>query len=278
MPVCVGNNCFSDKMIIHYDIGDVAEYINWLYFFHAWGLTGKPETEKMRLRAEAEEMLGQWSGRYRAHALAVIADANSDGDDIIANGVRIPFLRQQEPSDPGQPCLCLADFVRPASMGIADKIGLFATTVDEEAVKNSSADCYSALMAQTFADRLAEAAAEKLHQQVRTRIWGYAPNEILSVGDLLSGRYQGIRPAVGYPSMPDTGINFVLDSIIGFPQIGIRLTESGMMIPHASVSGLMLSHPEVRYFDIGTVGDDQLEDYARRRGLPVETIRKFVKQ
>lgn len=265
-------------MVINYGIGDVAAYINWDYFFHAWGLTGKPEAEKIRLKDEAEEMLGGWRGRYQTHAVVVIADANSDGDDIVTNGVRIPLLRQQKPSSGGQPCLCLADFVRPQSQGIADRVGLFAATVDADAVNDSSADCYSALMAQTLADRLAEATAEKLHQQVRTRIWGYAPDEKLSVEELFSGQYQGIRPAVGYPSMPDTGINFVLDSILGFSKIGIRLTESGMMIPHASVSGLMIAHPKAKYFDIGRIGDDQLEDYARRRGLPVETIRKFVKQ
>lgn len=274
----VDNNCFSDKMVIDYDIGDVAEYINWDYFFHAWGLTGKPEAEKEKQKVEAEEMLDGWNRKYRTHAMVLIADANSDGDDIIANGVRIPFLRQQKPASERQPNLCLADFVRPASLGIADQIGIFATTVDADAVTDSSADCYSALMAQTLADRLAEATAEKLHQQVRTHIWGYVPEENLSVDELFCGKYQGIRPAVGYPSMPDVCINFVLDSIIGMKQIGIQLTESGMMIPHASVSGLMLAHPEARYFDIGLIGDDQLLDYARRRGLPAEIIRKFVKQ
>ena len=132
------------------------------------------------------------------------------------------------------------------------------------------------MMAQTLADRLAEATAELLHMQVRREIWGYAPDESITVGDMLVGRYQGIRPAVGYPSIPDTGINFLIDSIVGMRQIGIRLTESGMMIPHASVSGFMFAHPESRYFDIGRIGTDQLADYARRRGLPVSTMKKFL--
>ena len=132
------------------------------------------------------------------------------------------------------------------------------------------------MMVQLLADRLAEAAAERLHEQVRKEFWGYAKDENLSIADMLIERFQGIRPAVGYPSLPDTSLNFVFDDILGMKQIGIRLTESGAMKPHASVSGMMISNPKARYFSIGKIGEDQLEDYARRRGLPVEVIRKFV--
>ena len=132
------------------------------------------------------------------------------------------------------------------------------------------------MMGQTLADRLAEAAAEKMHQEVRTHYWGYAPDEHLSMDDLHLEHYQGIRPAVGYPSMPDTSMNFVLDTLLDMKQIGIRLTESGMMQPHASVSGLMFAHPKARYFDLGKIGNDQLEDYAHRRSIPVELMRRFL--
>ena len=138
------------------------------------------------------------------------------------------------------------------------------------------ADDFKHLLAQTLSDRLAEASTEKMHQEVRTTYWGYAKDEQWSIEDLLVEKFTGIRPAVGYPSLPDQSVNFVLSEWLGFPEIGIQLTENGAMVPHASVSGLILSHPSARYFAIGKIGEDQLEDYARRRGLPVETMRKFL--
>jgi cobalamin-dependent methionine synthase I len=132
------------------------------------------------------------------------------------------------------------------------------------------------MMAQLLADRLAEAAAERMHEQVRKEYWGYAKDEQLTIPEMLIEKFQGIRPAVGYPSLPDTSLNFVLDELIDMKQIGIRLTESGAMKPHASVSGLMMAHPQARYFKIGKIGEDQLQDYARRRGLPIEVCRKFL--
>ena len=140
-----------------------------------------------------------------------------------------------------------------------------------------SDDDYHALLTQTLADRLAEAAAEKLHQQVRKDIWGYCPNEELSVADLHAERYQGIRPAVGYPCMPDVSLNFLLDRLLDFSSIGIGLTENGMMIPHASVSGLMIANEKARYFDIGEISEEQVTDYALRRELEVEKVKKFLK-
>ena len=132
------------------------------------------------------------------------------------------------------------------------------------------------MLAQTLADRLAEATAERLHEQVRKEFWGYAPEEQLSIPEMLSERFQGIRPAVGYPSLPDTSLNFIIDRLLDMQGIGIRLTEHGAMRPHASVSGLMISHPQARYFNLGKIGDDQLADYADRRGIPVEMMRKFL--
>ena len=115
-----------------------------------------------------------------------------------------------------------------------------------------------------------------MHEQVRRHYWGYAPDERLTVAELHAERFCGIRPAVGYPSLPDASINFILADILGFGEIGIRLTESGAMTPHASVSGLMMAHPAARYFSVGPIGDDQLRDYARRRGLPLSIMKRFL--
>jgi cobalamin-dependent methionine synthase I len=161
------------------------------------------------------------------------------------------------------------------SQGIPDSLGVFCTTVNLE-IKSKGADAYDKMMCQVLCDRLAEGTAEKMHEEVRRHYWGYAPDERLTMEQTHNEEYQGIRPAVGYPSLPDTSINFVLNELLDFHQIGIRLTESGAMRPHASVSGFMMSHPEARYFAVGTIGNDQLADYARRRSVPIEVMRKFL--
>ena len=189
----------------------------------------------------------------------------------------LSFLRQQEP-----PFLCLADYVRPVNdEGIRDKIGVFAACADEGieqlyAEGTAEADAYKHLLCQTLADRLAEAAIERAHEAIRKFYWGYAPDEQLSIADLHAERFQGIRPAVGYPSLPDQSLNFDLNQLIDFSAIGIRLTEHGAMQPHASVSGLMISHPEARYFSIGKIGEDQFLDYAQRKGRSPEEMRPFL--
>lgn len=264
------------RKLFTYDIEELGPYINWLYFFHAWGLSGKPQEEKAKMRTEAEAMLHTFSGRYKTKAVFMLLDANSDGDDIILGKTRLPMLRQQKPANTGEPNLCLADFVRPLSSGTKDKLGAFATTVDIRMETEYESDPYQRMLAQTLADRLAEATAEKLHLDVRTRWWGYAPDEHLSIKELQQEEFQGIRPAVGYPSMPDTSMNFLLSSLLGMSEIGIRLTDVGAMKPHASVSGLMFAHPKSHYFDIGKIGEDQLRDYAHRRGVPVELMRRYL--
>ena len=257
-------------MIIDYDIHQLTPYINWDYFFYAWGMHNKPLNERQKLQEEAVSVLSDLEGKYRVHALFLLMDAHSEGDDIVlADGRRIPLLRQQQS---GSECLCLADFLHPEH----DRVGLFATTVDMGLEKDFDNDTYLKMMVQLLADRLAEAAAESMHEAVRKTYWGYAPDEQLTMQQLHVEKFQGIRPAVGYPSLPDTSLNFVLNEVLDFHQIGIRLTESGAMKPHASVSGLMLAHPEAHYFSLGTIGEDQLQDYACRRGLPVEVIRKFL--
>ena len=256
-------------MILHYSIADVAPYINWIYFFHAWGSNQMPQQDRAQLQQEAEERLDRYSRTYRTHAVFLLFDAHGEDDDIVVGDARIPCLRQQQP---GSDYLCLADFVSPAN----DHVGVFATTVDAGLETDFADDPYEKMMMQLLADRLAEATAERLHEEVRKQHWGYAPDEQLSIHDMLCERWQGIRPAVGYPSLPDTSLNFLLDRLIGMHRIGIRLTESGAMKPHASVSGLMMAHPEARYFTVGMIGDDQLADYARRRGVPVGLMRKFL--
>ena len=257
-------------MIIDYDIHELTPYINWDYFFYAWGMHNKPLDERQKLQEEAMSVLSDLEGKYRVHAQFLLLDTHSDGDDIVlGDGRRIPLLRQQQPDSE---CLCLADFLHPEH----DRIGLFATTVDMGLEKDFDNDAYMKMMVQLLADRLAEAAAECMHEAVRKTYWGYAPDEHLTMQQLHIEQFQGIRPAVGYPSLPDTSLNFVLSELLDFHQIGIRLTESGAMKPHASVSGLMIAHPKARYFSLGTIGEDQLQDYACRRGLPVEVVRKFL--
>lgn len=288
-------------MRLDYSIDDVLPYVNWIYFFHAWGSNGQSRQDKDGLRHEAEERLSRYADRYRTHAVFELYDAYSEGDDIVVSrgmrneelggdaceARRIPCLRQQQQ---GTDYLCLADFISPAeksrtlhlasstshSVLPTNQIGVFATTVDLGLETDFAHDPYEKMMMQLLADRLAEATAERMHEEVRKKYWGYATDEQLTIPEMLNEHWQGIRPAVGYPSLPDTSLNFVIDQLLNLSQIGIRLTESGAMKPHASVSGLMLAHPDARYFSIGKIGDDQLSDYALRRGIPVELMRKFL--
>ena len=265
-----------------YSISELTPFINWLYFYHAWGLSGKPREDKEKMKQEALQMLASWEEKYHTHAIFRLFEVCSEGDDLIFflsdKKLRFPMLRQQHPSAPGEPNLCLADFIRPLSQGIRDQVGVFCTSVDGTIIDEYRHDDYLNMMAQTLSDRLAEATAEKLHEEVRRdrEYWGYVPDENLTIEQQHREEYQGIRPAIGYPSLPDTSANFLIDQLIDMKQAGIRLTETGMMTPHASVSGFMFAHPKSRYFELGKIGDDQLRDYARRRGVPVELMRSFL--
>ncbi len=256
-------------MKITYDIHELTPYINWVYFYFSWQL--KEKAQQLQIREEAEAFLKQLEGRYQAYALFQIVDAYSEHDTIVLteSQIRLPMLRQQQA---GSEYLCLADYVPHTPT----KIGIFATSADRGLETDFDAEPYQKMMAQLLADRLAEAAAERMHEDVRKHYWGYAPDEHLSIKEMQMERFVGIRPAVGYPSLPDLSLNFLLDKALDLKQIGISLTESGAMRPHASVSGLMLSHPKSHYFSVGKIGDDQLADYAQRRQLPVDMIRKFL--
>ena len=288
---------------INYKIHEVSPYINWIYFFHAWGFQPKfaaiadihgcdscramwlaafPQEERakaaeaMQLFKEANRVLNRLDEVITVQCIYRLCSANTEGDNLLIEDTVFPLLRQQTPHPDGSPFLCLSDFIRPLSSGVADTIGLFASSVSAESENYYKDDPYKHLLVQTLTDRLAEAATEKMHEHVRKAVWGYAPDESLSIPDLMAEKYQGIRPAVGYPSLPDQSVNFILDELLDMKQIGITLTENGAMYPHASVCGLMFSHPQSHYFAVGKIGEDQLEDYARRRGKPIDEMRKFL--
>lgn len=273
----------------NYRISDLKDYINWVYFFHAWSLPQQSEESK-HLFDEAQKMLQRLQPYVKVKTVVELMPAWSEGDDIVVQPmrpcecgqshpcgepIRLPMLRQQVPGKDGM-CHCLSDFIRPHSAMRQDKIGIFATSTSIDVHKTFPDDDYSQMLLQTLADRLAEAGAERLHEEVRKTLWGYAPNEQLTMAELHQEKFQGIRPAVGYPCLPDISINFLLDKLIGFKSIGVILTTSAMMQPHASVSGLMISLPQAHYFAVGKIDSDQLADYARRRQLPPEEIHKYI--
>lgn len=297
-------------MIYSYTIHELVDYINWSYFFHTWQLGAKfgsiahlhgcdackagwlasfPEKERkkaaeaMQLFKEANRMLHTLDRDFQLKGITVLFEANGYGDDLLVYRknpqeppFRFPLLRQQTATDAQQPCLCLSDFIRPHSQKKRDCMGFFATAADPEMESLYAHDPYRKLLVQTLCDRLAEAAAEKMHQQVRKAQWGYAPDEHLTPQDLWAERFTGTRPAVGYPSLPDQSVIFLIDELIQLNQIGITLTENGAMKPHASVCGLMISHPASTYFSVGKISEEQLADYARRRNLPPDKIRPFL--
>jgi cobalamin-dependent methionine synthase I len=289
---------------ISYLIRDVVPYINWNYFFHAWGFEPRfatiadihdceacrmswvatfPEidrpkaTEAMQHYKETCHILQESNKNFKTQTLFKLCRANADGDNLLLDGIVFPLLRQQtQKLDGDKFYLCLSDFVRPLSSGITDTVGVFASTVDTEIEKFYKEDPYKQLLAQTLADRLAEACTEMMHEYVRKTAWGYAKEENLSIKELFSEEFQGIRPATGYPSLPDHSVNFILNDLLDMSQIGITLTENGAMNPHASVCGLMIAHPSAHYFSVGKIDAIQLSDYAIRRGNSVEELRKFL--
>ena len=286
----------SQTSVFNYQISDLVPYINWIYFFHAWGMEPRfaaiaemhPCTscraawvatfaaeeqakarEAVALYNDAMALLRAWAGTPICQALFLLADANSEGDDIIINrNILLPLLRQQQANREGY-TLCLSDFIRPSTSNITDRIGIFATTAHVPENDNT-------LLASTLADRLAEATAEKLHEEVRKQYWGYAKEEQLTMHELHEEKFQGIRPAVGYPSLPDQSINFIIDKFLDFKKIGITLSTNGAMQPASSVSGLMISHPQAHYFAVGKISEDQLCDYSTRRDISIESLRYFL--
>ena len=282
------------------DIRLLRPYIDWSFFFLAWGLKGRypqifqnPENgqEARKLFNDGQAMLDEMQAQklLQCHGVIGLFPANSVGDDIEVYtdatrktlAARFPFLRQQIMKNAaGQPYFCLADFIAPKSSGLIDHIGAFAATGGagiEKAEAHFKGDDYKILMVKVLADRLAEAFAEYLHEQVRTVHWGYAPNEKMTPEDMIAEKYQGIRPAQGYPSAPDhtekSELFRLLDATAG---AGIELTDSFMMMPTAAVCGHYFAHPDAQYFNIGMIGQDQLNDYALRKGWTAEQAIKWL--
>lgn len=238
---------------------------------------GDKAREALNLARDARRVLDRicLDSRGVIRGVVNLTPAHAEGDDIVAGEVRFPTLRRQQPDEEGL-YPAVSDYIAEKD----DYIGAFAVTVhteDEISRLEAEGDTYGSLLMQTVSHRVAEAAAEWLHRHVRRELWGYAKDEPdMSLEELYAGKTQGIRPAMGYPSMPDQALNLDVDRLLDMKEIGIELTENGAMHPSASVSGLYISHPDARYFMLGTIGDDQLADYARRRNLPLATIRKIL--
>jgi len=279
----------------------ITPCIDWTFFFHAWELKGRyprilddeqKGEEARKLLSDAQAMLQRIISEKWLRAAAVIGlfPANSLNDDILIYQdetrkqvlTSFHFLRKQGKQPAGKQNASLADFLAPEASGLADHLGAFACTaglgIDERvAVFEAEHDDYSAIMLKAIADRLAEALAEWLHQQVRVDYWGYAEDEALKNEQLIEEQYQGIRPALGYPACPDHSEKDILWNLLNAREnTGIWLTEAKAMVPTASVSGLYFSHPQARYFAVGRVGRDQVEDYAGRKGMGMEEAERWL--
>jgi len=245
----------GESNVIEISIKNLIPYINWTAFYHLWGVKSDMK-EAEALKTDADEMLEHIAVSHSVRAKVAFYQANGNENSISvqhdAQSLLIPTPRQQMLNAKGE-ALSLCDFVAPAPL--TDHIGVFAATISESFVKEieelkASADQYKALLAQSLADRLAEAASEYLHRDVRRNLWGYAPDEQLEVKELFKAHYQGIRPAVGYRSLPDQKQLFTLAKLINYDELGITLTENGAMYPQASVSGIYIANPESEYFII----------------------------
>jgi 5-methyltetrahydrofolate--homocysteine methyltransferase len=284
-----------------YDLSELREYIDWQPFFNAWEMKGKfpdilhsPVTGEaaMRLYDDAQTMLDTLIAERWLTASGVFGffPANSVGDDIVTYTdasrtqalITSSQLRQQGVHRDGIPNRCLADFIAPHEVGRTDYLGGFAVTAGQglsAKVKQfqEELDDYSAILLEALADRLAEAFAERLHERVRTEFWGYASETGLSQGDLLAEKYQGIRPAPGYPACPEhTEKDTLWQLLDAEAKTGIQLTESMAMWPGASVSGWYFSHPQSQYFVVGRLGQDQVADYASRKGWTLELAERWL--
>ncbi len=271
-----------------WSLADLRQVIDWTPFFRAWELHGVYPAilddavvgkEARSLFHDAEAMLDRIieEGWLVAKGAVGLWPAHREGDDIVADGKRLPMLRQQVRKREGRPNMCLADFIAEAD----DWLGGFAVAIHgiEPHLERFQADKddYSDIMLKSLADRLAEAFAERLHQHVRTELWGYAPDENLSNEELIKERYRGIRPAPGYPACPEHSLKPLLMELLGGEAAGIRLTESFAMLPASAVSGFYFAHPDSAYFGVARIGQDQLEEYAERRGVDIDTAARWLR-
>ncbi len=293
-PTFLGTRVFED-----YDLAELAKYIDWTPFFSTWELVGKYprilEDEKVGEAAQslfddAQAMLKRIIEEKLLSPRAVVGffPANSIGDDweIYSDGTRgevahvMHSIRQQMFREGPRPNLALADYLAPKESGVADYVGGFVVTAGEEDIVaefEAAHDDYSAIMFKALADRFAEAFAERMHQRVRKELWGYVPDEDLTNEQLIADAYHGIRPAPGYPACPDHTEKGILWDILGADEkLGVHLTESFAMTPGSSVSGIYFSHPEAAYFGTGKVEQDQVADYANRKGMSMDEAEKWL--
>jgi 5-methyltetrahydrofolate--homocysteine methyltransferase len=282
---------FTGQRVVEPPLDLLRDYVDWTFLFHAWELKGRfPKilddpvvgSAARDLYANANELLDEIvaGGLLEARGVYGFWPAVAEGDDVVLdNGVRFPMLRQQADHQDSRPNRSLADFVAPAETGLADHVGAFAVTAgigaDELADRFAAEhDDYRSIMVKALADRLAEAFAEHLHETAR-REW-YETGAKLSTDALIAESYRGIRPAFGYAACPDHSEKRTLFELLGAEEIGIGLTDSFAMTPGASVSGLYFGHPAARYFSVGRVARDQVEDYAARKGVPLAEIERWL--
>jgi len=288
------------KIYEDYPLEELVGYIDWSPFFHAWELRGRfPKifddpvvgTESRKLYEDAQSLLKKILKEKRIRARGVMAffPANAEGEDILLYEDdsrekvmgKVHGLRQQMARTDGEPNRCLTDFIAPVQSGKKDYLGAFAVTAGhgvEEWAKEleKGNDDYQAIMLKALADRCAEAFAERMHELAR-QAWGFGKKEGLSKEDLIDEKYRGIRPAAGYPACPDHTEKRALMALLNAEKkVGIRLTESCAMTPASSVSGLYFGHPEARYFAVGPVGKDQVQDYAKRKGVALSEMEKWL--
>lgn len=280
------------------DLKELARYIDWTFFFFGWKLSGKYPVimsdpvkgpEAVKLYNDAQHYMKEIidSKLMTAKAVFGLFPAVSEGDDVVVLADRfgnesrtmLRFLRNQEEKEQGIPNLCLSDFITPVTEKLLDDIGLFVVTADIDENKYSAyrEDDYSTIMIRMLSDRIAEAAAEWLHERIRKEYWGYSSAEILTVEEMLAVKYTGIRPAPGYPACPDhTEKRVLFDLLDAENAIGAGLTENFAMIPPAAVSGYIFSHPGSSYFNVGKIGNDQLMDYAARKKMSINEAAKWL--
>ncbi len=296
----IANPAFIGRReLTNLDLSEIRQYIDWTFFFSAWGLKGtyprilddpKIGHAARDLFEAGNKLLDQIIAGRQLEARCAYGfwPAASDGDDVVLYSdasrsrelLRFPMLRQQAPSTASAPNRCLSDFVAPIGSGLHDHVGAFAVTAGigaEELARRfeKDGDDYQAILVKSLADRLAEATAEWLHHRVRCE-WGYEEPAQPDNVALIAEKYRGIRPAFGYPACPDHTPKQILFDLLDAPSVGIELTESFAMTPAASVSGLYFGHPEARYFNVGRIGRDQVADYAERRGLSVEEAERWL--
>ena len=291
---------FIGTKTLEVELSELVDFIDWTPFFSSWELYGKYPAiltdavvgeQATALFADAQKMLSQIVSEkwLTAKGILGIFPANTINDDDISlpnpsggGAINLLTLRQQSQKTAGAPNIALADFIAPKDSGKQDYIGCFCVTtgfgVDEKAAEfEKQLDDYNSILVKALGDRLAEAFAEYLHLKVRKEIWGYASDESLSNQDLINEEYKGIRPAPGYPACPDHLEKPSIWKLLNVEQeIGVKLTESMAMWPASSVSGYYFAHPESKYFGLGKIKEDQVIDYAKRRGISTETAHKWL--